>query len=204
MTEQTQVESRRKALLEVIEFMRGMDITDVSNVARTWSGDPIKVEDDAHDIPILYVPIYNQIQKMLEEGESHADEPTDPENPEDIDDAEISSLIEAAHEGTAFDAAAPQDVPEVTLDRSPSWVTSGRIPIVDLMILAKHAESRAYARRLVNGGGVSITFEGLCLNVARASQWVQVNSGMILKTGKRKYARIVVEDSDAGDAGELS
>jgi tyrosyl-tRNA synthetase len=74
---------------------------------------------------------------------------------------------------------APTDMPEVKL-------AAAKLTVLDLIMLAKHAPSKAEARRLVEGGGVSL--DGQKLTDWKAE--VQPADGAVLQTGKRRFARL--------------
>jgi len=74
---------------------------------------------------------------------------------------------------------APTDMPEVRL-------ASAKVNVVDLIIQAGHAASKSEARRLVEGGGVSLGGE----KVADWKAEVSPADGAVLQTGKRRFARV--------------
>ncbi|MFA5166515.1 MAG: tyrosine--tRNA ligase [Candidatus Paceibacterota bacterium] len=73
----------------------------------------------------------------------------------------------------------PQDIPEVE-------VTQNKINIVDLIILAKLAESKQEARRLIEQGGVRLK----STVIENYKQEVDVVAGDILQVGKRRFIKI--------------
>ncbi len=73
----------------------------------------------------------------------------------------------------------PDDMPDLKLD--------GDIGIIDLVVKAGFAPSTSEARRLVEQGGVKINDEA----VTDVKAVITPVDGMILKVGKRKFARIV-------------
>jgi len=73
----------------------------------------------------------------------------------------------------------PDDMPDLKLD--------GEIGIIDLVVKAGFASSTSEARRLVQQGGVKINDEA----VTDVKAVITPVDGMILKVGKRKFARIV-------------
>ncbi|MFI5201223.1 MAG: S4 domain-containing protein [Candidatus Kapaibacterium sp.] len=75
----------------------------------------------------------------------------------------------------------PEDIEEVT-------VASGPISLADFIADRKLAPSKSEAKRLIDGGGVSIDGEKVTDNKAMFSP----NSrGVILKVGKRKFLKIL-------------
>ena len=76
----------------------------------------------------------------------------------------------------------PDDMPEVT-------IPSGAIGIVELIDAADLAQSRSDARRLVEQGGVSIDGD----KVMDPNAEVEPEAGAVLRVGKRRFARIVVQ-----------
>jgi tyrosyl-tRNA synthetase len=81
----------------------------------------------------------------------------------------------------------PHDIPEIKID--PSELEDGAIWICKLMVLCKHAGSTSEARRLVQGGAVSIEGE----KISDPKQQVKPQSGQVLKSGKRRYASITLK-----------
>jgi len=75
----------------------------------------------------------------------------------------------------------PEDLPELTLE-------AAEIGIIDLVVRAGFAPSNGEARRLVQQGGVRIND----VQVSDVKAAVMPVEGMILKVGKRKFARILV------------
>jgi tyrosyl-tRNA synthetase len=80
----------------------------------------------------------------------------------------------------------PPDVPEVRIP--PEKIADGRVWIVDLLTLAGHAKTNGEARRLVQGGGVQVNFR----SVADEHAKVEVKDGDVLKTGKKRWARVKI------------
>jgi tyrosyl-tRNA synthetase len=74
----------------------------------------------------------------------------------------------------------PDEMPEMKM-------TEAEMRIDDLMVFTKTAESKGAARRLVQGGGVSINGE----KITDAFTVVKNDSEKILKVGKRKFVRIL-------------
>lgn len=75
----------------------------------------------------------------------------------------------------------PTDIPEVA-------VAAGEIGLLNLMVAAKLAASTSEARRLVQAGAVKIDDE----KVVDVRAQVAVRDGMILRSGKRGFAKVVV------------
>jgi tyrosyl-tRNA synthetase len=78
----------------------------------------------------------------------------------------------------------PEEILEVDL-----WDTElveGRLPIAHLVVRAGLAQSRSEARRLVRQGGVRL--DGTRLEDPEAR--VEIRDGMVLRVGKRRFARI--------------
>ncbi len=75
----------------------------------------------------------------------------------------------------------PEDIPEYEL-------SAGSLRVVNLLVAAGLCATNGEAKRLIMGGGVSIDGE-------KVSAWdsgVELQSGMIVRAGKRKFARIKV------------
>jgi tyrosyl-tRNA synthetase len=92
-----------------------------------------------------------------------------------------SSLeAEKAFEKIFVDKEVPDDMPEFTLDQS-----SYRID--DILIQTKTADSKSNARRLIQQGGVSVNGK----KISDPFTNIEMNSEMVLKVGKRKFAKII-------------
>lgn len=78
----------------------------------------------------------------------------------------------------------PDDIPEVTLDSGA--LKNGKIWIVKLISECGLAPSNSQARRLVSQGAVSLDDE----TIKDIDAEVGVKDGMVVRAGKRKYARV--------------
>ncbi len=74
----------------------------------------------------------------------------------------------------------PDDIPEIKID-------AAEMRIDDLIVFTKTAESKGQARRLVAGGGVSISGD----KITDPFTMISLKSGQILKVGKRKFIKII-------------
>lgn len=74
----------------------------------------------------------------------------------------------------------PDDIPEMKID-------AAEMRIDDLIVFTKTAESKGQARRLVTGGGVSISGE----KITDPFTMISLKDGQILKVGKRKFVKII-------------
>jgi len=102
---------------------------------------------------------------------------------------------ERAFERVFVEGGLPDDIPELRL--GPQHLKKdGTIWIVDLLIRAKFARTGNGARRLIDGGGVSI--DGLKVDDTRLD--IEPLNGMILRAGKRKFAKLVLEEHTACSA----
>lgn len=95
-------------------------------------------------------------------------------------DAKVESA-EKAFENLFVKKDVPDDMPEMRIDQT-------EMRIDDLMILTKTADSKGAARRLVQGGGVSINGEKI--NDPFAS--IKIENETILKVGKRNFVKILL------------
>lgn len=77
----------------------------------------------------------------------------------------------------------PEDIPEYKIQDG-----TREIGIVDLIIQTKMAPTRAEAKRLIKGGGVSLDDR----KIDDVSESVLLNGLNILKVGKRKFIKIIV------------
>ena len=74
----------------------------------------------------------------------------------------------------------PDDIPEMKID-------AAEMRIDDLIVFTKTAESKGQARRLVAGGGVSISGE----KITDPFKMISLRDDQILKVGKRKFIKII-------------
>ncbi|HHT9105051.1 MAG TPA: tyrosine--tRNA ligase [Candidatus Wujingus californicus] len=85
------------------------------------------------------------------------------------------------------DRELPDEIPEIQIPAKE--LTDGKIWIVKLITLCGFASTNSEARRLVIQGGVTINNESIndpALNI-------EIKSDMILKVGKRRFARVVLK-----------
>jgi tyrosyl-tRNA synthetase len=78
----------------------------------------------------------------------------------------------------------PDEIPDAPLHRAD--LTRGKLKVVDLLVRAGLAESKSEARRLITQGGVSLDGE----RVKQPDAEVSVADGLILRVGRRRFARI--------------
>ena len=98
-------------------------------------------------------------------------------SPEDADKAE------SEFEKVFSKKQLPDEIPEVDISGE---LKDGRIWIVKLLTVCGHAESNGASRRLIQQGAV--TLDGNKITDTKAE--VEIKSGIILQTGKRKFARL--------------
>ncbi len=84
----------------------------------------------------------------------------------------------------------PADIPELTITRE-HLKEDGTMWIVDLLTLARFARTGNEARRLIQGGGVSI--DGQVVDDTKLD--IEPAAGMILRAGKRRFAKVVLEEN---------
>jgi tyrosyl-tRNA synthetase len=125
-----------------------------------------------------------EIKKTLDEGK---------ENPRNLKVRLAKEIIKQFYDPSAADAAlerfeqmfvkkeVPDDIEELLLP-----VGSESI-IVDLMVETKMVNSKGEARRLIQGGGVSLNGEKVTHDKATL---IPTNEGVILKVGKRKFLKV--------------
>ncbi|MCQ4575314.1 MAG: tyrosine--tRNA ligase [Candidatus Brocadiales bacterium] len=82
----------------------------------------------------------------------------------------------------------PEDMPEVVLPEKE--LKNGKMWIVKLLVAGDFAKTNGEARRLVAQGGVTIDNK-TCRDT---NAEVDITPGMVIKVGKRRFARIGVED----------
>ena len=66
---------------------------------------------------------------------------------------------------------------------------TAEVSVIDALVAAKLAPSRAEARRLIQQGGVSVNDE----KVADISKTVDISGGAILKKGKKQFVKLIVK-----------
>jgi len=91
---------------------------------------------------------------------------------------------ERAFERVFKTGALPEEIPEAPLGREA--LDHGKIKVVDLLVQAGFAASKGEARRLVVQGGVSIDGG----RVEKPDAAVSVKDGLVLRVGRRRFARI--------------
>ncbi|MCY2929995.1 MAG: tyrosine--tRNA ligase [Planctomycetota bacterium] len=109
--------------------------------------------------------------------------------------AELARLIVSQYHGPASGAAAlaefdrvfsqgnvPTDMPEIP-------IPAGAIPLVDLITLGQFADSRGEARRLIQQNAVSLDD----VKISDIAATVTPATGQILRVGKRRFGKIVVQ-----------
>ncbi|MGD9874053.1 MAG: tyrosine--tRNA ligase [Kiritimatiellia bacterium] len=127
-----------------------------------------------------------EIRKAVQIGARH---------PRDVKDELARKLVAKFHdEASAAQASEeftrifsqnklPDDVPEVRVKTA-----GGKMGIVDLLVSAGLAPSKGEARRLIEQGGVKIDDE----KVSDIHAEIALKTGMIVRAGKRKFAKIVL------------
>jgi tyrosyl-tRNA synthetase len=65
--------------------------------------------------------------------------------------------------------------------------------ISDLLFDTKLASSKKEAKRLVEGGGVTIVNKGNELRVKDLREEIKLESEMIIKVGSRKFIKIIIK-----------
>ena len=83
----------------------------------------------------------------------------------------------------------PSEIPEVAL--SADHFSDGKMPASKLLVALKLASSNNEARRLIQGGGVTIGPQREKITDVNAT--VTVTSGLIVRVGNRKVVRVRVE-----------
>jgi tyrosyl-tRNA synthetase len=98
--------------------------------------------------------------------------------------ADAAAEAERAFERQFKAGELPDEIPDAQLRRTD--LPRGTLKVVDLLVRAGLAESKGEARRLVTQGGVSLDGE----RVARPDAEVPVTDGLVLRVGRRRFARI--------------
>jgi tyrosyl-tRNA synthetase len=85
----------------------------------------------------------------------------------------------------------PAEMPEVRIAAS-QLDGDGKIPAPRLIVLLGLESSTSNARRAMEQGGVNVGLERIRLTDPKAS--IEVSSGLIVRVGKRKIARVLLDD----------
>lgn len=117
-------------------------------------------------------------------------------NPRDVKAALGKAIVRRYYDGKAADEAAaefdkvfrnhelPEEIPDIEIPAGE--VSNGKIWLAKLIVACGFAKSNGEARRLVKQGGVSIDEK----TISDESADVEIRDGMLLKVGKRRFARI--------------
>jgi len=117
-------------------------------------------------------------------------------NPRDLKERLGKIIVTRYHDESAAETAAsefrqifsdkgiPEDIDEIQL----SSEEASSIDPIDLLMKAGHASSKSDARRLIQQGAVRINDE----KISDIDTKPVLSSGSILKTGKRRFAKIVI------------
>jgi tyrosyl-tRNA synthetase len=97
---------------------------------------------------------------------------------------EAAAEAERAFERVFKGHELPEKIPEARLGRES--LAHGKIRVVDLLVQAGLADSKSEARRLISQGGVSLD-GGV---VQKPDAEVSVKDGLVLRVGRRRFARI--------------
>ena len=103
---------------------------------------------------------------------------------------EAAKAQEGAH--ALFSAGNAADMPTVTLTADD--FTDGQIGILTLLVKADLAPSNAEARRNVQQGGVTLDGEKVTDPKTQISRDTFDAEGKVLKRGKKKFCKVIVED----------
>ncbi len=160
----------------------------ISDSPNEMYGRTLSIPDDI--IYIYYELATDTSKKELTEIKQQLDDPN--VNPRDIKRRLARTFIamyhneeEAIKAEKDFDKVfikkeVPDDIPEIKLNDK-------ELPILDLILKVKFAPSKGEAKRLVTQGGVSINGE----KVSNINSIIQIENGMILKVGKRKFVKLI-------------
>jgi len=177
--------------------------TDGRKMSTSW-GNAIYLEDEANDMygkvmritdELIVKYFINCTEVSMEEITRMQDAMLEGANPRDMKARLAKEIVRLYHGDAAADAAeqdfitkfvkheTPEDIPTFT-------VVVDKINIVELLTDITHfASSKSEARRLIEGGGVSV--DGT--KITSHDHQVNVTDGKILKVGKRKFGALVRE-----------
>lgn len=100
----------------------------------------------------------------------------------------LSLKAEEEFENVFKKGKAPEEIPPLILSKSE--LKDGKMKLVKILLLSAMAKSKSEARRLIQAGAVKIDNE----KCSDSELEVEVKRGMIIKTGKRKFAMIDISD----------
>jgi len=158
----------------------------ISDSPKEMYGRTLSIPDDI--IYLYYDLATNTSKEELAEIKQQLDDPN--VNPRDIKRRLARTFIAMYHNEEEANKAeeefdkvfikkeVPDDVPELKLNDK-------ELSILDMILIVKFAPSKGEAKRLVSQGGVSINGE----KVADINSIIQIENGMILKVGKRKFIK---------------
>jgi tyrosyl-tRNA synthetase len=187
-----------KQIVMIMPILVGLDGTDKMSKSK---GNYIGVTDEPNDMfgKVMSIPddlMANYFTLLTELPAERIAELTDDQrtHPRQAKAALGKLIVAQFHDADAAEAAAaefdrvfaqknvPTDMPEIS-------IPAGQIGIVDLVVRAGFADSNGEARRLVKQNAVSIDDEKIDdINAA-----VEPVNGAVLKVGKRRFGRIVVQ-----------
>ena len=161
----------------------------ISDSPKEMYGRTLSIPDD---IIYLYYDLATDTSKEeLAEIKQQLDDPN--VNPRDIKRRLARTFIAMYHNEEEANKAeeefdkifikkeVPDDIPELKLNDK-------KLSILDMILKVKFAPSKGEAKRLVSQGGVSINGK----KVADINSIIQIENGMILKVGKRKFIKFVL------------
>lgn len=147
----------------------------------------VKCFECTTDLPLEEV---QKIKKALEEGE----------NPmiykkflaftltRMLNDEKKAKEAKEHFEKTVQEGEIPSDIPEKVISL-PAQAGNQQLVIVKILVESGLTNSNAEAKRLVEQGGVELNGQ----KITDPNQTIKVNSGDILKAGKRKYIKLIIQ-----------
>ncbi len=98
----------------------------------------------------------------------------------------LSLRAEEEFENVFKKGRAPEEIPSLMLSKSE--LKDGKMELVKILLLSSMAKSKSEAKRLIQAGAVKINNEK-CSNSE-----IEIRKGMVIRTGKRKFAVIDISD----------
>lgn len=99
---------------------------------------------------------------------------------------EEKALAAAKQAKAAFGGGNADDMPTVTIDRATEFIS-------DAIVLCGLAKSKGEAKRLIEGGGVSVNDDKITDAFAKISETVKANGEFILHKGKKAHVKVVLK-----------
>ncbi len=99
---------------------------------------------------------------------------------------EEKALAAAKQAKAAFGGGSAEDMPSFTVDKNTEFIS-------DVMTLCGLAKSKGEAKRLIEGGGVSVNDDKISDPFAKISDGAKAEGSFILHKGKKAHVKIILK-----------